>query len=462
VYQINGYDLGSGNVVQYSDAGIFTANGSGTITSATDDFTTATSGGVSTATATGTYHVGSDGRGVITLNFPGGGNLTWDISLASASKIYMIEADAANASGVAEKQTSITLPATATAFVFKQHSVSATQDFSAVGQLTLDTDGSVTGSTDVNRGGTINGGAGTTNPLPLTNTSTFSAPDATGRGTAKIVDSTGTTNFFYYIVDANNIRLLTSDTGVVGFGRVEAQTGGPFSTDPLSGKSFAFGSRGDDNGGIGAANTVGSFTANAGAIDSGSLDTVQDDNSFFNIALNTGGTYSTVAANGRTVVSLSTAIPSTLQQALWMVSPSRAFTLTLSDSNNASKIEDGTADQQQGTFTNSIVTGQYAFTMDGFDDNAGAFIDRVGWIQFDGAGGLKWNEDANSSGSINSPGPLSGSYTVGSNGRATATVNSLSYANNDIVFYLISGSDAYILENDPGVEINGFMTKQTQ
>jgi hypothetical protein len=296
----------------------------------------------------------------------------------------------------------------------------------------------------------------------LTTPSSFSTPDATGRGTAKLVDSTATTNFYYYIVDANNIRLLTSDTGVVGLGRVEAQTGGPFSIDPLSGKSFAFGSRADDNGGPGAANTVGSFTASSGAIDSGSLDMVQDDNSFTNIALNAGGTYSPVAANGRTLVAFATAIPSTLQQVFWMVSPSRAFFLTTSDSNDVGKIEDGTADQQQGTFSNSTVTGQYAFAMDGFDDQAGAFIDRVGWIQWDGSGGLIWNEDANSSGLLNSPGPLSGSYSVGSNGRATATVNSLSYANNDIVFYLVSGSDAYILENDPGVEINGVMSKQSQ
>ena len=366
--------------------------------------------------------------------------------------------------GVAELQTSTALPTTATAYVFKQHSVNATQDFSTVGEFTLATDGSVTGSDDVDRSGTINGGAGTGNPLALTGSSTFGAPDSTGRGTATLADSTGTTDFVYYVVNSGNIRFITSDSGVVGLGRAEVQTGQPFSTDPLSGKSYAFGSRADDNNaGIGAVNTVGSLTASSGAISGGLLDSSVDwANSYSNITINSGGAYTPVTATGRTVVTTSTGIPSTVEQVFWMVNPARAFFLTTSDSTDASKVEDGTADQQQGTFSASSLNGQYAFSMDGYDNQAGAFIDRVGWIQWNGTSSLTWNEDVNSSGSIGSPGPLSGSYAVGSSGRATATVNNLSYQSNDVIFYLISGSDAYILENDPGVEINGVMSKQSQ
>ena len=36
----------------------------------------------------------------------------------------------------------------------------------------------------------------------------------------------------------------------------------------------------------------------------------------------------------------------------------------------------------------------------------------------------------------------------------------ISGLSNNLVFYLISGSDAYILQNDTGTEIDGVMSKQ--
>jgi hypothetical protein len=52
---------------------------------------------------------------------------------------------------------------------------------------------------------------------------------------------------------------------------------------------------------------------------------------------------------------------------------------------------------------------------------------------------------------------LSGSYSVSSNGRATGSLNTLS---NNLVFYLVSGSDAYVVQNDTGVQIDGTVSKQ--
>jgi hypothetical protein len=465
VYQITGNDLNSGSA--YTESGVFTADGNGKIVSGEDDFSEETSGGLTTpSTDTGTYSVGSDGTGTITLNFSSG-SVDFDITLASASKFYLIEADAANASGVGEKQSATTLPSAPTTFVFKQHDgngVAGTQSSSIVGQFTLATNGTITGSDDENRSGIVNGGAGTGAPLALTGASAFAPPDSNGRGTATIVDSIGTTDLVYYIVDANNLRFIASDSGFVGIGRAEAQTG-TFTTDPLSGNSFAFGSRADDATGLASVNTVGSFTASSGTISGGLLDTAIDwTAAYASIPINPTGTYTPVTSNGRSVVALSTSAPfsDTVTQVFWMVSPSRAFFLTASDTSDPSKIEDGTADEQQGTFTTSSLNGQYAFNMDGFDNNEGDFVDRVGWIQWKGNGNLTWNEAVNNSGTIGSSGGLSGTYTVGTNGRAAATVSpgTLSESNNDLVFYLVSGSNAYMLENDAGVEINGAMNLQ--
>jgi hypothetical protein len=63
----------------------------------------------------------------------------------------------------------------------------------------------------------------------------------------------------------------------------------------------------------------------------------------------------------------------------------------------------------------------------------------------------------NASGTINVPGPLSGTYMVASNGRTAGTINTLS---NNLVFYLVSGSKAYILQNDPLTEIDGITEVQ--
>jgi hypothetical protein len=460
VYQITGYEFSSGSAVQYQEAGIFTADGHGNITGGSDDFAETTSGGVSSTPDTGTYSINSDGTGTVILTFGSSGSVTLSVTLVSNSKLYLIEADNANATGVAESQSSTTLPAGT--FIFKQHSVSSIADSSSIGQITLAANGAVTGSDDVNNSGTVNGGHGTAAPLTLAGGSVFNAPDSTGRGTAALIDSTGTVNLVYYIVNASNLRFMVSDAGVIGSGRAEAQSGAPFTTDPLSGNSYAFGSRGDDSiAGNGAVNTVGTISASAGAITGGLFDsTTEGANSFASVAINPSGTYTPVAANGRTLFGFTTAMPSTVQQVFWMVSPARAFFLTLSDSSDVTKIEDGTADQQQGTFTNSSLNGQFAFNMDGYDNNQQLFVDRVGWIQWKGNGNLTWKEVVNNSGQASASGGLSGSYTVGSSGRTTATVSNLSESNNDIVFYLVSGSSGYILENDPGVEINGMMNMQ--
>jgi hypothetical protein len=52
---------------------------------------------------------------------------------------------------------------------------------------------------------------------------------------------------------------------------------------------------------------------------------------------------------------------------------------------------------------------------------------------------------------------LSGRYSVSSNGRTTGSINTLS---NNLVFYLVSGSDAYVVQNDSGVQIDGTVSKQ--
>jgi hypothetical protein len=432
VYQIEGFDFrNSTSGVPYREAGVFVANGSGGITSVTDDL------GALTTNSTGTYAISNDGTG--SLSFTNAlGTINLAVTVVSASKIYLVEGDAVlNAGGLAEKQdlTAIAAAPSGT-FVFREHDINASQSVGSVGAFTVAGGIVSSGNKDINSGGV-------SSSVTLTSGS-FNAPDAlTGRGSGTLTDNFFvTTSFFYYIVDANNIRFLSQDVGVIGSGRAEKQSGTP----ALSG-SYAFGSEGDTLGFLSSVNSAGRFTANAGTISAGARDTVQDGSSAVNVTFT--GTYAQ-AASGRAAVTLSTAANNNL--AIWMISPTRGFFLV----NDPNTVQEGTLDlQQTASFSNSTMSGQYALIMNGFD--SGFAKDRVGTLQWDGSGKLVLNEFTNSNGTITVPIVLSGSYSVATNGRTTGSINTLS---NNLIFYLVSGSNAYVVQNDTGVQIDGTLSKQ--
>ncbi|HUJ96294.1 MAG TPA: hypothetical protein VLW84_13565 [Terriglobales bacterium] len=450
VYQISGTDLTTGN--PYSESGVFAANGGGTLTSGIDDLIEA-GAPISTNNTTGVYTINPDGTGAISLNI-GTTTLTFAVTMATNSEVYMIESDAGlNSGGVAQLQDTAAIGAAPSGtFTFRTHIVSGTTIFTpvaTVGAMTIGGGAISSGSEDSLTLGL------TSVSLTLNTNSTFSAPDANGRGTFTLNDSSGkTTNFAYYIISGSKFNLFASSLGLTGQGSAELQNG----SLTLSG-SYAFGSQGDTttNGfGLGGVNTVGRFDSDGtSAISNGALDTVQGGNSVVNKTFTGNFTIS----SGRAVVTLSTSA----QGLFWMVSPTRAFFMF----NDQNKVEDGTVDQQVGSgFSNSTMNGQFAFLMGGFDTTVVTGppnINRVGTLKWDGSGHLTLNEAVNSGGQgAVSPGILTGSYTVATNGRASGTINGLSESNNDLVFYLVSGSNAYVIQNDAGVEINGTIAKQPQ
>jgi hypothetical protein len=455
-YQMAGTDSVGGT---YREAGVFTADGNGHITSGTDDFNQ--SGAFVSNAISGTYNMSIDGNGTMTLNLPNNaGSFNWTFTMVSTSQLYITEADdfvnfSANASGIADKQTPNGSSAFVTpsgTFVTRIHAIS-TNSTGIVGVLTS-TSGVVSGTLDVINEGSLESTATVT-------TGTFSTPDTTGRGTLSYTDSNSVTrNFEYYIINGTTLRLLESDANILAVGRAEGQSATTFSNSSLSG-GFAFGSQGDTiTGGQGGVRSVGAITASAGAVTGGAYDSVQDGNSIMNQGI-TSGSY-TVGSNGRTAVTLNPSAGNPISMVLWLVSPSRAFFLV----NDSTKVEDGTMDlQSSSSFTNSNLSGQYALVMDGYISSSN-FLTRVGTFIPNGAGTLNLNEVANAFvpgnvATINQPGFLPGTYAVASTGRATATISNLSPANNDIVLYMVSPSQAYVLQNDAGVEISGAIAVQT-
>jgi len=442
-YQFSGLDLGASPNLLYVRSGVFTANGTGGIGSGTDDFSEGTA--ISTP-VTGSYSVSNDGTETLTLAFPTG-SITFALTLASSSKVYMVESDFnLVGAGVAEKQTTSAFASVPQGtFAFRKHDVNASlASISSVGAMTV-VSGAISGGEDVNQSGTVSS-------LTLTG-GLLNAPDpATGRGTGSVTDSNGlTSSFNYYVVDANNLRFMSTVSGDIGLGHAELQTGGPFSNASISG-SYAFGAHGDTANFFNGFQLVGRYTADGnGNLSAGAFDNQRDATPASNISFM--GTYS-VAANGRATVTTNTSTGSS-QRIYWLVNSSRAFFITTDALTEA----EGTVDKQTASsFSTSSMIGQYALVMTGFDVTPET-LDRVATLQWDGVGHLTLNEFVNASGSTNVPGFLGGSYSVSSNGRVTGTINGLTN-NVDLVLYLVSGNDAYVLQSDSGTEIGGVLSKQ--
>ncbi len=461
VCRLSGSDsfIDSNNNLQnesYTETLVFTADGSGKLTG-TEDFNSdlPTSGFTAGTAFTGTYSIGRDGNGSMTINFsaPSTGQINLSITMANTSRFYVAEADAfanfsANAAGEGVKQSASAFQVPTGTFVTRVHQVFPTTVSSATVGVLTSNGTTVTGTVDVLRNDTL------LPQLTLTGGS-FSVPDSNGRGTLVYTDNASpavTTHYQYYEIDANTFWLMESDSAGLGTGSAEIQASG---TLALSG-NYAFGSSGDTDSFIGGVRSVGVFTAAGGAITGGALDSVQDGGSILNSSFS--GTY-TQSANGRVDVNLTPASGPAIAEVFWMVSPSRAFFLVAA----TNKVEDGTIDlQQRNTFAATDLKGQYALLMDGY--NSSNLLTRIGTLISDGNGNLQLNEEANSfvhgtlPGLINDPATLSGTYTMDANGRATAALTSLS---SNLVIYMVSPGQAYILQNDPGVEVSGQTTLQS-
>jgi hypothetical protein len=448
VYQVHGFDS-NGN--PYRQIGVFTADGNGNITGGSDDSSASASG----TQVSGSYTVGKDGTGFIGVN-TSLGTLTWAITLSSTSQLQLIEADSfANAGGTAELQDSTAVASIPTGtFVFRVHQELSAENQAPAGEAGLLTfsSGSGTGSMDQNLAGTL------TSPSI---SSTLNAPAGVGRGTGTLLNGSTsfTTNFVYYIVNSSKFYLLVSNISAVGSGSAELQSGAV--GNGLSG-SYAFGSRGDDSNSFAGVATVGQFNASSGTI-TGTEDCSQDGN--ITSSANFSSSY-TSSANGRVAVTVGTGnscLSGTATQVFWMVSPSRAFFVNA----GTSSVEEGTADLQQAPpMTPASLTQQYSLAMDGVDtgaiDQTPQLLSRVGTLQFNGAGKLTLNEVSNGSffgAGAQSPGAMSGTYSVGSSGRIVGSTSNNS-GGISFVMYAASPSLAYVLQTDQSLITSGMMQLQ--
>jgi hypothetical protein len=441
----------------YTETLVMTADGAGNLTGVEDFNSSLPASGFTPETAfTGIYQVARDGNGSMQINFsaPASGQINLSFTLASTTKFYIAEADAfanfsANASGVGIKQDTTAFAAIPNGtFVLRVHQTPQNTVSSAtVGAITFISASSATAILDVLRNDQFL-------PQLTLNSISTGLPDGNGRGTLVYTDSTAVqTSYQYYMVDGNTFWLMGSDPTKLSIGSAERMASGSVAMNG----NFAFGSSGDTDTTLGAARSVGVFTASAGAISGGALDSVQDGASVLDEPFT--GTFTQNGARVDATITPTGGSP--IQEIIWMVSPSRAFFFFAANN----KVEDGTIDmQQQNTFATGDLNSQfgYALIMDGF--NTSNLLTRVGTLQADGNGNLALNEEANSfvpgslPGLINDPGTLPGTYQVRSDGRVSAAISTVS---SNLILYMVSPGEAYILQNDPNVELSGQISLQT-
>src|SRR5947208_1836781 len=452
-FMFSGVTGNSGGSSVFATVGRFTADGSGNITSGELDANGVALGAVLTSQAfTGTYSIGADNRGVMTLNIPGGARFAF--AMTANGNAQFIEFDASGGagtigSGKIEKSDTSGYSAAA---------ISGDYAFGADGFDDSNNRAAIAGRFTSNGAGALTNEAADINAYGTTSSMTFSSANytvsdtATGRGTINFSFSLGgspfSLNYAFYVVNAGKLFAMGSDpvsastpllNGVVL--RQQSPAGG-FSNASLNGgmviymTGFTFCGNGSGRASDALAGLL-TFDGN------GALDAAFDENcgGLSNSVSGLTGTYN-VASNGRASIAVANGAVA------YLVSANQVF-LFATDSS----IVSGFGEPQAAvSFTSSALNGNYA----GVAATPASFGVQVFSSEFtaNGAsptGNMTGTEDIGAS-----SGPVSGAafqaaYSVASsptNGRGTMTVSSGTGGN--AVIYMISASTFVAVSlNDP-------------
>src|SRR6266403_2186132 len=440
-FTFNGLTGNASGSVVFAAVGRFTADGAGNVTNGELDTNGVGAGSQLTALAfTGTYSIGADNRGVMSLNIPGGARLAF--AMIANGNAQFIEIDAAGGTGTIGSGTMEKVDTTA----YSTARIAGDYAFGAAGFDNANNRAAIAGRFTSNGTGTLTNAAGDVNAYGTDYSMTFTAANytvsntVTGRGSMNLAFTFGGTpdslNFVFYIVNSGKLFVMERDpvttatpllNGVVVHQQIPA---GGFTNASLNGNMVIY-LTGLSLCGTGAGVPkagAGLLTANG----SGAFSLTYDENycrapNSFTAA---PGTYS-VASNGRTSITVGG-----FSLAAYLVNLNQIF-LFVSDSNVLFGFGEP---QAAGSFTNSTLKGTYA----GFATNPVDFgvVVFSGEFSADGTtptGNITGIEDIGSPSGPNPGVAFNATYSVSpspTNGRGTMTVTS--GTGGDAVIYMIS------------------------
>lgn len=427
-FLVSGFDDATGDRFAY--IGSFTANGSGTITAGIEDQNLPSS--VNTAIAIqGSYTVGTDNRGTMTLGTPGAVSIKFAFSLGAfngsgvATKLDVIEFDDINGtsgrrgSGVAYLQNaaafstaSITGPY---AFQFIGQDSTAGTRLVDIGSFTATGGTTVTGSFDSNDNGSFTTGSSNAFTASLTS----GAATATNGRVAFAETSGGSDTHVWYIVSATHVLSMETDAeGSSGLicGEILQQTSTSFTNSALTGNVVLYTT--------GLSSTSGNSYVQAGVLNFNSLSS----NGSISLDTNDGGAQNTistpftyvVAGTGETFLTPSTGTPLDL----FLIDTNKAFVMDEGSLVNAGMLEA----QAAGPFNNTFVNGSY---FDGLVESAPVAAEGVSsGVAFSSGNGVVFatSDQSNTGGQLLTGQAQTITLTItSSSGRATDSSGNIYY-----------------------------------
>ncbi len=445
VLSLSGVDS-SGNA--FYALGAITADGNGNITGGEEDLNDVTSGYFMATSVTGSYTLGSDGRGTLNLN-NSIGQFQFGFAMQALDKAVLNEIDntVVAATGDLETQLVSTAPSGNYAFGFSGSGLGCGAVNSA-GIFALN-NGNILGPQDLNCGGSI---------IQAQNMSgTYGTSDGLGRGTGSFSGtSTGSSNIIYYVVSGNRFRFLCPDAATFFLGAADVQTQPSFTPANFSG-SYVINTSANTSAGV--SYTLISINASNGNVSSGYYD------------VNDTGNVGQASLSGAYNLSTNGYVKGTwnvnnvgLPFGLYLSSPTSGYYVD----ERTSAVGGGNITAQTGSVTtNAAWAGSYATKQFGYflaggvinSSNASAIS---GQISADGNGVLAGTLDINDPSGILSNQTLQGSYSVGTTaaGRFTAQITTPNEGTRNYVGYILDEGRVQLLETDTNLVSAGSATRQ--
>ena len=437
----------------FGAVGRFTADGAGNVTNGELVNNTVGTGTTSAQSFTGTYSIGADNRGVMTLNFSGS-SAKLAFAMMADGNAQFIEFDASGGAGTIGSGTMEKADTTA----YSTAKITGDYAFGAAGFDNLNNRAAMAGRFTSNGTGTLTNAAGDVNAYGNEYSMTFTAANytvsntATGRGTMHLAFTFGGTpdsmNFVFYIVNSGKLFVMESDTvtsttPLLNGALVKQQIpAGGFSNASLNSNMVIYltGFTRCTNGSSVPKAGAGLLTANG----SGALSLTWDEgycgapSSFTDAA----GTYS-VATNGRTSITIGGSI-----LVAYLVSLNQAFFFDF-DSNVLFGFGEP---QAAGPFNNSTLKGTYAgYATNPVDFGVSVFSGEFSANGASPTGSLTGTEDIGTPSGPNPDVAFNSTYSISpspTNGRGTVTI--ISGNGGTAVIYMISPSKfVAVSPNDP-------------
>lgn len=332
-------------------------------------------------------------------------------------------------------------------YAFTMSGKNSAGTFSRAGSFVADGAGGIQGGLeDVNNAGVV--------AAAQSFTGTYTV-GVDGRGTLQFGDGLNPSIFHIALASNAQAQIISFDAAGTAIGQASLQDRSAFKTSALNG-TYVFDFFGQDSSGK-AISEIGQFFADGlGGISLG-LEDINDNGSPSQPAFT--GTYSVPAnsTTGRGTAQLVTS-SGTFNYAFYMVSRGAAKFVSI-DANPAAAVAGVLQQQLPGNhFSASTLNGTFGFLIAGA--NAAGNITTAGIFSPMGDGTLSAGVlDENNNGAVTPNQTFTGTYTVASSGRGTATFSATNRTYT-FVFYLTAANNAVFQETDSAIVSDGVFTQQ--